>query len=319
MKILGFVLILALALCAVPRLRAEQVDSIMAVVNDTAITQRQVEQLAASALDALQREYAGQPEAVYQQKLNSIMDDGLEQLVERQLILHEFDVQGYRMPDSYLEQLVQQRIRESYTDRVTLMKTLQAEGETFEQFRERVRDQTIETFMRSKNVAQEIVISPYKIETYYKAHPDDFKVEDQVKLRMIVLNKTASDDTNTVDLAREIRDKIKGGASFAEMSSIYSQDSLRNQGGDRGWIGRSVLRPELADAAFALPPGQVSDVIETPDACYLMLVEEKRPAHVKSLDDVRNDIENTLGAQEHARLEKGWIDKLKAKTFLLYF
>lgn len=319
MKFLRFIAILVLGLLPAPRLHAELVDGILAVVNDTAITRQQVEDIVEPALETLQRQYAGQPESVYEQKVSAAMDDGLEQLVERQLILHDFDAQGYRMPDSYLEQLVQQEIRDRYTDRVTLMKSLQQEGETFEQFRERIRDRTIETFMRSKNVAQEIVISPFAIQNYYKAHPDDFKVEDEVKLRMIVLNKAGSDDTNTVALAREIHDKIKGGASFAEMATIYSQDSLRNQGGDRGWIGQSVLRPELAGPAFALAIGQVSDVVETPDACYLMLVEDKHAAHVKSLDEVRNEIENNLRAQEHARLEKQWIAKLKAKTFILYF
>ncbi len=319
MKIFRFIPILALALWPVPRLHAEMVDGVLAVINDTVITRQQVEDYAAPALDALRRDYAGRSEAEFQQKLNETINDGLEHLVERQLILHDFDVQGYQMPGSYLDELVQDRIRDRYGDRVTLMKTLQAEGETFEAFREEVRDQTIETFMRSKNIAQEIVISPYKVETYYQAHQDDFKVEDEIKLRMIVLNKTSDDDTNTVNLAREIRDKIKEGASFADMASIYSQDSQRSQGGDRGWIGRSVLRQELADAAFSLQPGQVSDVIETSDACYLMLVEQKRPAHVKLLNEVRNEIENNLRAQEQARLEKQWIDKLKTKTFILYF
>ena len=319
MKIFRLVLILALALCPGPRLHADLVDGVLAVINDTVITRQQVEIFVASAIESLQRENAGQPEAVLQQKLAGVINDGLEQLVERQLILHAFDAEGYRMPDSYLDELVQDRIRELYSDRVTLMKTLQAEGKTFDGFRGEVRDQAIETFMRSKNVAQEIVISPYKVETYYQAHQDDFKVEDEIKLRMIVLNKTASDDTNTVNLAREIRDKIKEGAAFAEMASIYSQDSLRSQGGDRGWVERSVLRKELADAAFALQPGQVSDVIETPDTCYLMLVEQTRPSHVKPLNDVRDDIEKNLRTQEQARLEKQWIARLKAKTFILHF
>jgi parvulin-like peptidyl-prolyl isomerase len=218
-----------------------------------------------------------------------------------------------------VDDLVQDRIRERYTDRVTLMKTLQAQGETLESFRKDIRDQYIVSALRSKNVAQEIIISPYKVENYYRAHQDDFKIDDEIKLRMIVLNKTASDDTNTVNLAGEIRAQILGGASFADMASVYSQDAQRSQGGDRGWIERSVLRKELADAAFALQPGQVSDVIDTPDTCYLMLVEQARPARVKPLNEVRDDIEKNLRAQEQDRLEKQWIARLKAKTFILYF
>jgi parvulin-like peptidyl-prolyl isomerase len=320
MKIFRFIPVLVLALCPGPRLHAAVVDGVMAVIYDTAITRQQVEEFAAPAIDALQHEYAGQPESVFQQKFVRVINDGLQQLVERQLILHAFDTDGYRMPDSYLDELVRDRVRDQfYGDRVRMMKTLQARGKTFESLREDVRDQAIESFMRSKNIAQEIVISPYKIQTYYNAHLDDFKVEDQVQLRMITLNKTSADDTNTVNLAREIREKIAQGASFADMASVYSQDADRSRGGDKDWIGRSVLRKDLADVAFSLQPGHVSDVIDTPDVCYLLLVEQARPAHVKPLNEVRDDIEKTLRAQEQSRLQKQWIDRLKAKTFILYF
>ena len=137
---------------------------------------------------------------------------------------------------------------------------------------------------------------------------------------MIVLNKTSADDTNTVSLANEILAKIKEGATFQEMASIYSQDSQRNQGGDRGWIERSVLRKELADVAFALKPGQVSDVIETPDSLLLSCSSRQtRPAHVKPLNEVRDEIEMTLRTQVQKQLEQQWIAKLKRKTFIRLF
>ena len=113
--------------------------------------------------------------------------------------------------------------------------------------------------------------------------------------------------------------EIKGGATFQEMATVNSEGSQRSQGGDWGWVERSVLRKELADAAFALKPGQVSDVIETPDSCYLMLVEEVRPAHVKPLNEARLEIEVTLRTQAQKQLEQQWIAKLKSKTFLRLF
>jgi len=218
-----------------------------------------------------------------------------------------------------VDELVQDRIRDKFGDRITFMKTLQAQGMTYEQFRQDVRDQYIEYQMRLKNVSQEIVISPYRIENYYLAHQDDFKVGDQIKLRMIVLNKSSDDDQSAHRMAGEILTQIKQGASFAQMASVYSQGSQREQGGDWGWVERSVLRQQLADVAFSLPPGQVSDIIDTPQACYLMLVEQKRTAHVRPLSEVRDDIEATLRAQEQSRLEKQWIDGLKKKTFIRHF
>ena len=262
---------------------------------------------------------SAQPD-VFQQKLGDALNDGLEQLIERQLILHDFDTEGYRLPDTVVDELVQDRIRERFGDRITLMKTLQAQGMTFEKFRQDVRDQYIVAALRAKKISPEkIFISPYKVETYYLAHQDDFKVEDEIKLRMIVLNKSSGDDTNTASLAREILAKIKEGATFQEMASVYSQGSQRSQGGDWGWVEHSVLRKELADTAFKLKPGQVSGVIETPEACYLMLVEQTRPAHVKPLSEVRDDIEATLLTQEQKQLEQQWIEQLKKKAFIRLF
>ena len=319
MKFFRFIAILAAAFWFNLPLHAELVDAIKAVVNNGVVTYAEVEDFTLPAVEALRREYAGQP-AMFRQKLDAALNDGQEQLIERQLILHDFDVEGYRLPDTVVDELVQERIRERFGNRITLMKTLQAQGQTFEKFRRDVRDQYIVSALRAKNTAPEkIIISPYKVETYYLVHRDDFKVEDEVKLRMITLNKASSDDTNTVRLAGEILAQIKEGATFQEMASVYSQDSQRSQGGDRGWVERSVLRKELADVAFALKPGQVSGVIDLPEACYLMLVEQARPAHVKPLNEVRDDVELTLRTQAQKQLEQQWIEQLKKKTFIRLF
>jgi len=318
MKLLRFIPVLAVTFCVPVLSRAAVADGIKAVVNDHAITYAEVEDYAHDAANALRQQYASQPD-VFEQKLNSLLNDSLDQLVERQLILHSFDAEGYKLPDTAVDEIVQDRIREQYSDRVTLMKTLQARGMTFEQYRKQIRDQYIASALRNQNVQREIVVSPTKVVDFYQSHLDNFKIDDQIKLRMIVLTKNSADDTNAVKFAREIQAKLKEGANFPELASIYSQGSQQHQGGDWGWVERSVLRKELGDVAFTLTPGQVSEPIDTPDAIYLMLVEEKKPAHAKPLTDVRNDIEKTLRTQQQAYLQKQWIDGLKKKTFIRYF
>ncbi len=244
-------------LCAPACIHAEVADGIKAVVNDKVITYAEVEDYAHDAANALRQQYASQPE-VFQQKLNALLNDALDQLVERQLILHSFDTEGYQLPASAMDEIVQDRIKEQFGDRVTLMKTLQARGMTYEQYKQQVRDQYISTALRNQNVQRQVIISPAKILNYYHAHVGDFQVEDQVKLRMIVLTKTSADDTNPMQFAHEIQAKLKDGATFTEMANIYSQGSQQHQGGDWGWVERSALRKELADMAFSLSsrPGQ---------------------------------------------------------------
>jgi len=294
------------------------VDGIKGVVSSSVVTFSEVEDYSRPAADALRRQYGDQPD-VFQSKLNDTLNDSLNQLVENALILRSFDTEGYKLPDAVVDELVQERIRERFGDRITFMKTLQAQGLTVEQFRKQVRNQYIEAALRNQNVQREIFISPYQIEKYYQANPDEFRLEDQIKLRMIVLAKSAPDDTNTLKLAREIQAKLKDGAPFIEMASIYSQGSQQHQGGDWGWVQKSVLRKELADAAFALPVGTVSDLVDTPDTCYLMFVEEKHASHVRPLLEVATDIEKTLRLKQQAKLQKDWIEGLKKKTFIRYF
>ena len=312
-------ILLTSALILTTTTHAELANGVKAIVADTVITYQQVEATANHAIELLRRQYATQPET-YQKKMVETLNDALEDLVQRQLILHEFKAAGFSLPENITEEGVQERIRSRFGDRATLTKTLQAEHLTYEMFRQQIKDQIIIDAMRQKYVSANVIISPLKIEAHYTAHKDDFQIKDQIRLRMIVLDTAAATTPEArKKLAEEILGKINAGAAFSEMAAVYSTGSQRNQGGDWGWVQSSLLRPELATIALTLKPGQPSPVIETPDACYLMLVEETRPTHTKPLAELRDDIEKTLQAQARAKVQQEWINRLKKKTFIRYF
>ena len=297
--------------------QAELANAIRAIVNDAVITYQEVEALNGPAEDLLVRQYRDQPSTL-EKKINEVQSQNLDTLVERQLILHEFKTAGYSLPESVLDELVEETIKGEFGDRATCTKTLEARGMNIEKFRQQIRERFIVAQLRLKNVSSEIIISPHKVEAYYLSHRDDFKEEDRVKLRRITLNK--SSDPKGCDarkLAEEIEQRLKDGASFAEMAAIYSQGSQESR--DGLWYDRSALRRELAEAAFALKPGQSSGVIDTPGECYILLVDELSTAHYRTLGEVRDTIEKNLLSEERRRLEKQWIDRLKKKTFVQYF
>src|ERR1700761_503012 len=96
------VLLIAPILCLPISAPADEVDGVEAVVADKAITYAEVEDYTRPAEAALRRQYAAEPD-VYQAKLDAALHDSLEVLVERQLILHNYNTGDYtKLPDSYV-------------------------------------------------------------------------------------------------------------------------------------------------------------------------------------------------------------------------
>ena len=258
---------------------AELANGIEAIVDDSVITYFEVNAMTESAAERLFREYRNQP-AKFEEEITKVQKANLEALVDRRLILHEFKTAGYSLPDTLLDQMVQEQLKSDFGDRATATKTLEARGMTIEKYRQQIKERFIVSALRAKNISQEIIISPHKVEAYYLAHRDDFKVEDEVKLRVIVIK--VSDDPNTPapgELAKEILAKLKDGASFAEMANLYSQGSQRNQGGDWGWYERSQLTKGLGDVAATVSSGKCSGVFSRSlgDDYWVYLYEEGKP------------------------------------------
>ena len=135
---------LALSL-SVGAVRAELANGIKAVVHDSVITIADVELMTAQTADVLARQYRPETEA-FEKKMEESRAENLQRAVGQQLILRDFKTAGYSLPESVIDEEVQDRIRAKYGDRVHLTKSLQAEGITYERFRQR----TDEAFGLSK-------------------------------------------------------------------------------------------------------------------------------------------------------------------------
>lgn len=299
--------------------RADLVDAIETIVGNAVITFQQIGVFVAQEDETLRLRSRNNP-AMYEKLQASLVNDIRENLVDQKLILHEFSSAGFKIPENIIDEYVQDRIHERFhDDRVEMTKKLQHDGMTYEDFKQQLHDNFIVEVMRQKFVPEPI-ISPLKVENYYLDHKGDFKVEDEVKMRLIVLNRLA-DDTNGAVHKRmeEIISQVKDGASFADLAKSYSEGSQRQDGGETGWQETSKLNKVIVEGISKLKPGEYSGVLASPEAYFLVLLEERRPARIRPLTEVRADIEKTLMAQERNRLWVRWISRLKRKTFIENF
>src|SRR5207245_1157324 len=134
----------------------------------------------------LREQYRGEDLA---NKIKEARTEALKDCIDRQLIVQAFKKEGYQIPDHYLDQRVQDIIRENFNgDRNTFIKTLQAQTFSLGEFRKLETEKMIVQAMRHKNVEVNTIVPPNRIQDYYRKHAAEFTSKEQVKLRMIMIS-----------------------------------------------------------------------------------------------------------------------------------
>ena len=308
------------AFCCVAFAEESQVvDGIAAVVNSEVITYSQVRALSAPREKLLRSQLTGKE---LESKLIELRQLALKDLIDRRLVIQAFKKESFQIPDHVVDERMHQIIRESFGgDPNTFIKTLEAQNYTLGEFREKQMEQIMVQAMRSHNVKQNAIISPTKVEDYYKKHRDEFTSKEQIKLRMIMIpgQKDTASASAQKALAEEVLGKLAGGAEFDRTAQVYSEDSTRDNGGDWGWIERNTLAVPLEKFAFNMPVGRISNIIDYAGNYYILKVEDKHGGTTKSLAEARPDIEKKLIQEEAQGLQERWIASLRAKAFIKTF
>src|SRR5271156_142582 len=162
-------------------------------------------------------------------------------------------------------------------------------------------------------------VSDQQVLQYYQGHQKDYQVPEEVKVRHILIKVDAGADPKVDAAARQkaadLLKQIKGGADFAALAKANSDDpGSKEQGGELGMIQRGVTVPPFEKAAFALQPGQVSDVVKSDFGYHIIKVEEKETAHLKPLDEVKAQILATLTRQQEADQEASFAQQLATEA-----
>lgn len=305
-----------------PRALAEPdvVDGVAALVNRDVITFSQVRELVAPRERTLRGQFNGQELA---DKIRDARRGALQELIDRQLIIQEFKKKEFQIPQRFVDERVDTIIREDFGgDRQAFIRTLQAQGYTLTKFREAEREKIIVQAMRFQNVKTDAIVSPPKIDQFYNNVRPEYTTPEQIHLWMIAVNKGApvgneGDPQKTV--AKEIRDKLAGGAKFEDLAKLYSDDSSRSTGGDWGWIDRKTLNENLTNAAFRLDTNKISPIIDQGPAYYIMKVSERKASYTKPLADVRPEIEKKINSADRERMQDQWVATLRKKAFIKIF
>src|SRR5438093_1359020 len=155
------------------------------------------------------------------------------------------------------------------------------------------------------------------IEKYYRAHPDAYRQEEQVRARHILISTRPAPPGGEAKArfrADSLLKAIRGGADFADLARRFSQDpGSAVSGGDLGFLPRGRMVKEFSDSAFALRAGQVSQLVKTQYGYHIIKVEERKPAGIRPLSEVKEQIRIEMAQTRGDSLAKRNANALRRK------
>jgi peptidyl-prolyl cis-trans isomerase D len=169
------------------------------------------------------------------------------------------------------------------------------------------------------HVRGQVKVTDEEARQYYTQHLSDYRIPDRVKVAHILFKtagKTPVEAAGIEKKARDVLEQIKGGADFAELAKKYSDDTTASKGGELGWLVRGQTVKEFEDTAFAMKPGQVSNLVKTVYGIHIIKLEDKQIAHLQSFDEVKGSIVAELEKQKTADAQEKLADDLLSRLRL---
>ena len=297
-------------------LNREQRNSVAAVVNNKVIT-------AGTVLDASRQYLAGQLPTI--EAREQAKSEALNALINRELV--GLNTVNKNSPCRIPSLKNASRIecwRESYPTRASLVRALKKRGTTYDEYARSQREEIIFMIMLGEFASTKgIVISPRRIEEHYIANKNQYRRDVEIQLQMIVLSESKHGGAEaTRRLADEIHSKLVDGDSFTQMAQVYS-DLYADAGGFRPERDKKAsveesgtLHKSLEDVAFALGRGQISGVVQHGNQCWILRCDEIQQKELRSLAEVRDEIEDALMDEEIKARRQKWFNKLRAKAYI---
>lgn len=287
-----------------------QLPDVLARVNGDAITRVEFEQ----ALKVVEGR-AGQP--VPAEQRNEVYRGLLDEMITMRLLKQEVAAQHVAVPDAEFQAALKQ-LRGNFPNEQAFQSALKSQHMTLEQLQTETRSNMAVSKLLEKEVAPKVEVKPTDISAFYEKNPDKFKQPESVRASHVLIAVPQGADEATKKAARAKAEAVlkqaRAGGDFAALAKKESNDASAPHGGDLGFFPRGQMVPAFEAAAFALQPGQVSDVVETPFGFHVIKVTERRAASTVPFAEVAPRIEQFLRQQKQQEQTKAYVDALKGKN-----
>jgi peptidyl-prolyl cis-trans isomerase SurA len=330
-RILSSLLLICLA--ALPALSADKpadkttdnneiVEQIVARVNNQIITSSEFQRSKDDLRQEVQQQDAADADKQYADREKDVLRD----LIDQQLLLQKGQDLGITAETEVIKKLDDMRKQMHLDSMEALEKAAEAQGISFEDFKQNLKNQIITQQVIGREVGSKMNITKEEEEKYYQAHKSELEHPEQIRLSEILISTEKSGhpdlSPNDAELAAakakadDLLAQIRKGASFGDIAKKNSNGPSAAQGGDLGYFKRGTLAKELETLTFGMKAGEVSNVIRTRQGFVILKVTEHQQAGVPSFQEIEPRVQDAVYMERLQPALRAYLTKLREDAFI---
>lgn len=293
----------------------QKMDRIIAVVDQTVITEKELADRVRSVTAQLEKQGTElPPPAILEKQI-------LERMITDKLQLQYAAQTGLKVDDIQLDKTIERIAAQNKMDIPTFKKALLEDGIQFRKFREDIRNEITLARLREREVDNRINITESEIDSFLDTQ-SSAGTNEEFEISHILIR--ASEDASPSDLqklkvkAEQALGELMSGKDFAKISATYSDAPNALEGGSLGWKAGSQIPSLFLDALKPLKAGEISPILRSPNGFHILkLVDRKggtsplvvQQTHVRHIlikinevvseSDARSKIENIKERLDH--------------------
>ena len=257
----------------------QEIDRIVAVVNNAVITEYELKRQVAQVMRQLAAQKTpAPPRSTLEKQL-------LERMITERVLLQIAEDTNIRFDGQQLDRAIARIAQQNNLSPEEFRKTLEAEGTDFNAFREQIRSEMTIARLREREVENKVVVTDAEIDNFLANPALDANQQDEYDLaHILILAPEAASPEKLAELrtkAEKALAELNAGTNFNQVSAAYSDAQNALQGGGLGWRAEGQLPSLFAGVVKTLKPGETSGVIQSPNGFHIVKLRDKRGKNVQ--------------------------------------
>jgi peptidyl-prolyl cis-trans isomerase SurA len=254
--------------------RIVAVDRIVAVVNDEVITQNDLGERVGLVVRQLQRQGGELPpsDVLSRQILERMINDLLQVQLAKET--------GIRVDDATLDRTIERIAQENNLSMTDFRAALDRDGVRFPRFREDIRSEILLARLREREVENSIVVTDAEVETELAREAREASGDSEYRLSHVLVLVPPQASAEQIESRRRrallALSELRRGGNFAQIAATYSDAPDALTGGNLGWRPSARLPALFLETLEKLQPGDVSDILRSPNGFHIVKLLEKR-------------------------------------------